>query len=150
MAGYSGHSMSNNAVEAYSNGELPLSKAAPAVCKMVKNAGYKVTVSQCRAIIKADGVYTQHHTSKMYNYTKFYAVEEAAELVIGKLDAAKIELQMPGWSEMVTAVLFESNERYWRGEISLAAHCARAEAMYAELAQKTGMTAEQVKNAYYA
>lgn len=86
MAGYSGYSMSNNAVCAYSNGEKPISKWTKvafieavrdefeecelnAVLPFVK----KLTIKQ----IKSDYLEYAgwHHTSKFYNKTEFYAVD---------------------------------------------------------------------------
>lgn len=67
MAGYNGFSMSNNAVQAYDDGLVPLSKLP------------RKFQAACRhGLIR----YAEaHHTSKRYNLTKFYdldAVREAA------------------------------------------------------------------------
>jgi len=60
MAGYSGYSMSNNAVDAYSRGLLPASK----IKKVPKN------------LIELFCDYEEwHHTSKEYNRTNFYNEE---------------------------------------------------------------------------
>lgn len=84
MAGYKGYSMSNNAVAAYSDGEMPLSK-------WTKGAILKAIYENCEiAEEKADLLrkmtakelkdkflkYSSwHHTSKFYNCTNFYNLD---------------------------------------------------------------------------
>jgi len=81
-AGYHGYSMSNNAVAAYEDGEMPLSKwtktailnelveqeANPDIIALAK----KMTVAQLKDIFLYKSSW--HHTSKMYNRTDFYSV----------------------------------------------------------------------------
>lgn len=81
-AGYHGYSMSNNAVAAYEDGEMPLSKwtktailnelveldANPEIIELAK----KMTVKQLKDIFLYKSSW--HHTSKMYNKTDFYSV----------------------------------------------------------------------------
>lgn len=86
MAGYSGWSMSNNAVQAYKDGEKPLSKwtkkelafeladalgvEADEVAKALKPYTVKEVKDKCL-------VYSGwHHTSSHYNRTAFYALED--------------------------------------------------------------------------
>ena len=84
MAGYSGWSMSNNAVDAYDEGERPLSKWTKAEilyeikeqevelqCSMEKlrKIPLKVLKDTC---LKCS---SWHHTSKYYNETDFYALD---------------------------------------------------------------------------
>lgn len=72
MAGYSGYSMSNNAIQAYNEGKMPLSKITRKELDK-----YNITMSvelfkwicQCKNIIKPC---EWHHTSKYYNETDFY------------------------------------------------------------------------------
>lgn len=80
--GYHGYSMSNNAVDAYDNGEMPLSKwtktailnelveldADSEIIELAK----KMTVKQLKDIFLYKSSW--HHTSKMYNRTDFYSV----------------------------------------------------------------------------
>lgn len=81
-SGYNGYSMSNRAVEAYSNGEKPLSKWTKAeiisavseidsdkaeLLKSVKALTLKEKVLYCSS---------WHHTSSRYNKTNFYRIDE--------------------------------------------------------------------------
>lgn len=87
MAGYYGYKMSNNAVEAYEDGEMPLSKwTKTAILNEVKRAVEdgdieisfdfskfsKLTVK----ILKSEFLRQSswHHTSSWYNCTNFYSV----------------------------------------------------------------------------
>lgn len=77
MAGYYNYSMSNNAVWAYENGEMPLSKwtkssildACGDKAEMLK----PLTVAELRAEILICSSW--HHTSKHYNRTDFYMID---------------------------------------------------------------------------
>lgn len=81
-AGYSGYSMSNNAVAAYENGEMPKSKwTKSAILSELAELGYsqeiqdiakKLPVAQLKDIFLFKSSW--HHTSKMYNRTDFYSV----------------------------------------------------------------------------
>lgn len=82
--GYSGYSMSNNAVDAYENGEKPLSKWSKADIldafgeiddsKVALLSGVSLPVLRKHLLYNS----SWHHTSKMYNKTKFYAIDEDA------------------------------------------------------------------------
>ena len=88
MSGYFGYSMSNNAVSAYRNGKKPLSK-------WTKKAILEALEEECEhgnvpneALDLAKGMTVKelkekvlectewHHTSKFYNRTDFYSVDE--------------------------------------------------------------------------
>lgn len=81
-AGYSGYSMSNNAVAAYENGEMPKSKWTKTlilealndmdVATEIQNAAKKLPVNALKEIFLHKTSW--HHTSKMYNATDFYSV----------------------------------------------------------------------------
>lgn len=84
MAGYNGFSMSNNAVEAYSNGEKPLSKWTKAdifdtieeqevelKCSIEKLKKLPVKVLKEVCLIYS----SWHHTSNHYNKTDFYSLD---------------------------------------------------------------------------
>lgn len=84
MAGYSGWSMSNNAVDAYSNGEKPLSKWTKAdifdtieeqeielKCSMEKFKKLPVKVLKEVCLRYS----SWHHTSNHYNQTDFYSLD---------------------------------------------------------------------------
>ncbi len=83
MSGYSGYSMSNNAVDAYNNGEKPISKWTKAdILDEVSACGYnfpllkkvKVSVLKSKLLWKSGW----HHTSKQYNKTDFYSIDRNA------------------------------------------------------------------------
>lgn len=118
MAGYCGYSMSNNAVSAYRCGEMPLSKwlksnlidAIEDVLEDKTNITKfkRLTVKQLKEYFLYKSSW--HHTSKMYNTTDFYSVDEdnidrflEGELVIENEIAktpkqkAMIEIQYPVW-----------------------------------------------------
>lgn len=78
MAGYKGYSMSNNAVRAYEDGEMPISKwTRQAVIDWI--ADDLETDSSNIKLLKRykDYLYyvSWHHTSKYYNRTEFFRVE---------------------------------------------------------------------------
>ena len=69
MAGYCGYSKSNNAIEAEENGRFPASILAKKIG--VKSGAIKEILSPSE----------WHHTSKMYNKTNYYDMEEALERI---------------------------------------------------------------------
>lgn len=81
-SGYSGYSMSNRAVEAYYNGEKPMSRwTKAAIIDAIKEideekAEYfrKVSLFYLKAAVLR--VSSWHHTSSMCNRTNFYTVDE--------------------------------------------------------------------------
>ena len=87
MAGYHNYSMSNNAVMAYQTGEMPKSKwtktaiinaliesdAPSDFIKLAKT--YSVNALREALLYQS----SWHHTSKHYNKTNFYSVEEVYE-----------------------------------------------------------------------
>lgn len=77
MAGYSGFSMSNNAVRAYKDGEKPLSKWNKQ--EILDNCGEKSTLLNKLTLIELRDLLlylcSWHHTSKKYNKTDFYAFD---------------------------------------------------------------------------
>ena len=83
-AGYYGYSMSNNAVEAYENGEKPLSKwtKSDILTELEENGVSPDIISLAKSLklsdLKEIFLYKSswHHTSKMYNRTDFYAVDD--------------------------------------------------------------------------
>lgn len=88
MAGYKGYSMSNNAVEAYAEGEKPLSKwTKKAILEEAREEGLS------EEVIKSLSSYplyelrmislrksSWHHTSKMFNETDFYRLRDVEDL----------------------------------------------------------------------
>lgn len=71
MAGYSGYSKSNNAVSAEANDRFPIGKASKVLA-----AKMSWSAAKAKAFLFAHGTYEWHHTSKMYNTTKYYDVSD--------------------------------------------------------------------------
>ena len=87
MAGYFNYSMSNNAVDAYSQGERPLSKWTKSeiiseVEKISRKTSLKFDFELFKkiplAILKKEFLAKSswHHTSSYYNETDFYSIDE--------------------------------------------------------------------------
>ncbi len=81
MAGYHNYSMSNNAVQAYSDGEKPLTKWTKSElldCLSSEQQEFcrRLTLQELRQeLLEYAG---WHHTSNYYNKTRFYAISEEA------------------------------------------------------------------------
>ena len=76
--GYSGYSMSNNAVAAYENGQKPLSNFTKEDAEALSElTGKKWTLKEVKDFVKDSGEVGYHHTSKFYNTTNFYSIAEA-------------------------------------------------------------------------
>ena len=88
MAGYSGWSMSNNAVDAYYNGEKPLSKWRKSdIIEAIENAIKKEELTLNCSMEKLKKLNAKslkqiclycsswHHTSNHYNKTNFYSLD---------------------------------------------------------------------------
>lgn len=87
MAGYYGYSMSNNAVQAYADGEKPLSKwtkkeilqrVAEVYGNELAEAVTSWTVKSLKRVFLEKTSW--HHTSKFYNQTDFYSFNEGLEV----------------------------------------------------------------------
>lgn len=83
MAGYCGYSMSNNAVKAYNEGEKPLSKwSKKDIIEAVvvrEKTSIDISVLTLKELRDEFLVYSSwHHTSKFYNQTEFYNLDEVA------------------------------------------------------------------------
>ena len=82
MAGYHNFSMSNNAVAAYENGEMPLSKwSKKAILAAVLDAAPDALplLSRCPlAVLRAHVLRRSswHHTSSHYNKTDFFSLDD--------------------------------------------------------------------------
>lgn len=87
MAGYNGWSMSNNAVDAYDNGEMPLSKWTKSEilynleeyidnndCSFSLDIISKLTAREMKDYLLTRSSW--HHTSLMFNKTVFYKLDE--------------------------------------------------------------------------
>lgn len=84
MAGYNGYSMSNNAVAAYADGEMPLSKWTKAAileaifenCEIAEEKAdlfRKMTTKELKDAFLRQSSW--HHTSKFYNCTNFHSLD---------------------------------------------------------------------------
>lgn len=96
--GYAGYSMSNRAVEAYSNGEMPLTKWSKQEildhCGDRAIALSKLTVSELRRELLVSAGW--HHTSSRCNATGFYAFDdEALETMTDERIASVIASRKP-------------------------------------------------------
>lgn len=80
MAGYNGYSMSNNAVAAYEDGEMPLSKWSKSAllerCGERADELSRLTVAELRRELLTKSSW--HHTSNHYNRTDFYSFDADA------------------------------------------------------------------------
>lgn len=74
MAGYSGYSMSNNAVMAYEDGEKPLSKWTKAEIMEGIEKLQKMPIKLLKEV--ALSYSSWHHTSNRFNKTDFYSIDE--------------------------------------------------------------------------
>ena len=112
MAGYSGWSMSNNAVDAYSNGEKPLSKWTKAdifdtieeqeielKCSMEKFKKLPVKVLKEVCLRYS----SWHHTSNHYNQTDFYSLD------ISRIENLTDELQITRQRKRMKKSLLKRN-----------------------------------------
>lgn len=76
--GYSGYSMSNNAVAAYENGHKPISKFTKEDADELSDLfAEKWSVKEIKDLVKNYGEVGYHHTSKFYNTTNFYSIAQA-------------------------------------------------------------------------
>ncbi|MCL2607628.1 MAG: hypothetical protein FWD92_03625 [Methanomassiliicoccaceae archaeon] len=106
MAGYKGYSMSNRAIEAYEDGEKPLSKWTKAeILSQLEEEGLskrkieslsKMTVADMKDKLLVRTSW--HHTSKHYNRTDFYSVDTTAA---EKLDMRTYERPKPQPKEAI-------------------------------------------------
>ena len=132
MSGYHNYSMSNNAVQAYENGEKPLSKwtkaaIIEALAEQEAPAHFIEAIKkQPAAAVKTVLLYCSswHHTSKQYNKTDFYSVEDidaenAAEylrLIEAKAIEAKTDAKTKAEEQpirvLVSYVIWEGTRRH--------------------------------------
>lgn len=83
MAGYNNYSMSNNAVEAYDNGQLPISKF---VSFLKKTYGLKGLTAGDVKVARISPI-SWHHTSCKFNRTNFYSTEVEPNEVVDLFNA---------------------------------------------------------------
>lgn len=92
MAGYMGFSMSNNAFDAYMNGEKPMSRWKKQDILDELEGNVPENVLEVAKKMKADDLRNAclvrtswHHTSEYYNRTDFYSVRDFDEITVGLL-----------------------------------------------------------------
>lgn len=89
--GYSGYSMSVNAIEAQNNGSKPLSKWKLQDCKEFNEIfNTKYTLKQFKELLRVWGYGEEHHSSKFYNVTEYFAVHRLIRLLT-KGDLQKLQ-----------------------------------------------------------
>lgn len=107
MAGYYNFSMSNNAVEAYENGEMPRSRwTKKEILNTIYNDSdieetkYELLQKMTKSELVDHFLYSssRHHTSKYYNLTDFYAIDtEAVEEItpeeIKKIISSRVRIK---------------------------------------------------------
>ena len=102
MAGYKGYSMSNNAVDAYRNGEKPISKwTKQEVIECVEEL--RLDIKDELKKLRKDELFdlvlrrsSWHHTSQYYNKTDFYIIDEGAvENITAEKISEKIANRVP-------------------------------------------------------
>ena len=100
MAGYKGYSMSNNAVQAYEQGERPYSRWTKAAIleeieNMIETGELPESVADSMKGIKKDHLLSflerssWHHTSAKYNRTDFYSVSPEKVIAYAERQEAK-------------------------------------------------------------
>ena len=122
IAGYHNFSMSNNAVAAYNNAEMPLSKWTKA--EILTHCGEKaemlrnLTVAELRRELLENRGW--HHTSSQYNRTDFFGIDElrleeiSAEEVAAIIAARKPRVHQQ--SPAVKLITAEISYTVWEGQ----------------------------------
>lgn len=102
MSGYYGYSMSNNAMDAYDEGKMPISKwtkkaILAAAESYFVNEAHDEQAEQKMTLLRKMKVETLkkhllactewHHSSKFYNRTDFYALCDLAEISLEDMDS---------------------------------------------------------------
>ena len=120
MAGYQNYSMSNNAVDAYENGEKPLSKwTKQDILDEMRQIGYSAemlekakstNVSNLKSAMMRRSSW--HHTSCKYNRTNFYSVD--SDKTLNDLDFKEIKkVKIEKVNPMYVVALVRYDD--WRG-----------------------------------
>lgn len=99
MSGYSGYSMSNNALKAYFDGEMPMSKwSKVAILASVDFSFFsenqkKEIEKQPLEILRKVFLISRgwHHTSKEYNRTPFFGIAEISDVETANCRMLEIE-----------------------------------------------------------
>lgn len=139
MAGYSGYSKSNNAIDAEAEGRFPLSHAIGIVAKA---AG--VTRKVARAALDSVGSHEWHHSSKKFNRVAYYDTAEVVRWL--KTRPIVANLEAAGFKARIRVCFDRFPGQSGASSSELA---AELEATYAAIAAECGTDAKTVKSAYY-
>ena len=113
--GYSGYSMSNRAVDAYDNGEKPMSKWTKAelienieeLRPEIVNAMKRLRKDEiCELVLRYS---SWHHTSMHYNQTDFYSIDED---LLNEVSVEQIEKIIKNRKQAKTKIKNDEKERY--------------------------------------
>lgn len=142
MAGYmDDYSRSQNASAAEADGKLPLTRAVQAVAA---EAG--ITQRHARAILERIGPSEWHHTSKRYNRTDYYDVNEA--LIAACLEPIEQWLAQNSRTKRIDAAIARGDASTDEGQ-RIQARIDFRDAECAALAGEYGCSPDDIRNAYY-
>jgi hypothetical protein len=122
MAGYSGKSMSNNAVEAYSEGKKPISNITK---EDIQKYGVSGSLSFFKWFIKnyCDSE-EWHHTSPKYNETVFYDIEKCCNNM-KKMNIDNLKAKYKSQKRPKSTEDADNNLYYARIEYSISTYSGR-------------------------
>lgn len=143
MAGYCGYSKSNNAIEAEKEGRFPLTIA---VKELAKKAN--ITQKLARQILKDQGSWEWHHSSKFYNQVDYYDVEYALNVLSIKEYIEKFEANR----EEIKSILYKEGEV--KGiingeEVTQIRLIHQGEKAEKEVSEKFGIPCDLISDIYY-
>ncbi|MCL2034476.1 MAG: hypothetical protein FWG94_07065 [Oscillospiraceae bacterium] len=122
MAGYSGISMSNNAVEAYAEGRKPVSSITKEdIQKHGINEGITFFRWYVKNCCRSD---EWHHSSPKYNQTTFYNIEECCNQ-FKKADIEKLKTKYKSQSKPKTDAMKDNKPYYAWVEYSISTFSGR-------------------------
>ena len=104
MAGYSGHSKSNNAIDAERQGLMTASAAAKAL---------KVSAAAVKDVLTPS---EWHHTSKCFNKTSYYDIERHLAVLAGEFDVRLDEVADEDYDAAAEMIDMRKFTRGWTGE----------------------------------
>ena len=116
MAGYSGISMSNNAVDAYSEGRKPVSSITK---EDIQRHGVNEGITFFRWFVKKYCSSDEwHHTSPKYNQTTFYDIEKCCTLFKG-MDIEKLKARYKNQAKLKPVKKVDDSIYYARVKYSI-------------------------------
>lgn len=122
MAGYSGVSMSNNAVTAYHEGKKPLSKISK---EDIFKHGVNESITFFRWYVKNCCPSCEwHHTSPKFNQTSFYDIEECCNR-FKRFDINELKNRYKSQSKPKTNKILEDKPYYAKVEYSISTYTGK-------------------------